>query len=132
MKNKATLRSVALYDEEVSGSEGDEAVAVCDAAVTLAFSILGKRWNGMILAALGGGACSFSGIRRAVTGISDAVLSDRLAELAEAGLVSRDVDPGPPVAVAYGLTDAGRQVIPVLQQLGRWAQENLTIAHAAV
>jgi DNA-binding HxlR family transcriptional regulator len=102
----------------------------CDAAVTLAFSILGKRWNGMILDVLGAGASSFVSIRRAVTGISDAVLSDRLTELAEAGLVVREVEPGPPVAVSYALTASGREVIPVLQQLGRWAQQNLAVQHA--
>ncbi|MEN2738645.1 helix-turn-helix domain-containing protein [Microbacterium sp. X-17] len=103
----------------------------CDGAVTLAFSILGKRWNGMILDALGADAASFVRLRRAVTGISDAVLSDRLAELTDAGLVVRDVDPGPPIAVSYTLTDAGRQIVPVLRQLGRWAEENLVVQHAS-
>ncbi|WP_022880033.1 helix-turn-helix domain-containing protein [Microbacterium sp. B19] len=97
----------------------------CDAAVTLAFSVLGKRWNGMILSSLGAGATTFVGLRRAVTGISDAVLSDRLAELAAAGLAERRVEPGPPVSVSYELTDAGRQLLPVLDQLGAWARENL-------
>jgi DNA-binding HxlR family transcriptional regulator len=97
----------------------------CDAAVSLAFSILGKRWNGMILDALGGGALSFVALRRAVGGISDAVLSDRLSELAEANLVVRAVAPGPPVSVTYELTDAGRRLLPLLTQLGAWASENL-------
>jgi DNA-binding HxlR family transcriptional regulator len=100
----------------------------CDAAVTLAFSILGKRWNGMIIDALGSGELSFVALRRAVTGISDAVLSDRLSELADAGLVIRDVDPGPPVTVAYRLADAGRELVPVLAQLGDWARANLVAA----
>ncbi|MGC0370224.1 winged helix-turn-helix transcriptional regulator [Microbacterium sp. SLBN-111] len=101
----------------------------CDAAVTLAFSVLGKRWNGMILSSLGAGATTFVGLRRAVTGISDAVLSDRLAELATAGLAERRVEPGPPVSVSYELTDAGRQLLPVLDQLGAWARENLMPVH---
>ncbi|WP_345800974.1 helix-turn-helix domain-containing protein [Microbacterium sp. AZCO] len=99
--------------------------SVCDAAVTLAFSVLGKRWNGMIVSTLGGGPSGFAGLRRAVSGISDAVLSDRLAELSEAGLVVREVDPGPPVSVSYTLTDAGRRLLPILDDLGRWASDNL-------
>lgn len=107
----------------------EEATSVrCDAAITLAFSILGKRWNGMILDVLGGGAFSFVALRRAVTGISDAVLSDRLAELGDAGLVVREVAPGPPVTVSYRLTEAGTHLIPVLQDLGRWASANLVAA----
>jgi DNA-binding HxlR family transcriptional regulator len=99
----------------------------CDAAVTLAFSILGKRWNGMIVDVLGAGPLSFVALRRAVGGISDAVLSDRLTELAEAGLLSRSVDAGPPVTVAYALTDSGQRLHPVLQELGRWASANLEV-----
>ena len=99
----------------------------CDAAVTLAFSVLGKRWNGMIVDGLSGGPLSFVALRRAVAGISDAVLSDRLTELAGVGLVTRAVDPGPPVSVTYALTDGGERLIPVLQQLGRWASESLTV-----
>lgn len=98
----------------------------CDAAVSHAFSVLGKRWNGMILDVLGQGELSFSGVRRAVAGISDAVLSDRLTELADAGLVARRVEAGPPVAVSYALTEAGCRLMPILSQLGEWADGNLT------
>lgn len=98
---------------------------LCDASVTLAFSILGKRWNGMIIEALGRGPLSFATLRRSVPGISDAVLSDRLSELAEATLLSRDVAPGPPVAVTYALTVGGERLLPVLRELGDWARDNL-------
>lgn len=99
----------------------------CDAAVSLAFSILGKRWNGMIVDALSGGPLAFSALRRTVTGISDAVLSDRLSELADAGLVARTVDIGPPVSVSYALTSGGDSLVPVLKQLGLWASANLAM-----
>lgn len=99
----------------------------CDEAVALAFSVLGKRWNGMILDALSRGAFSFSAIRGGVPGISDAVLSDRLTALAEAGLVHRGVTAGPPLIVEYTLTPAGENLIPVLHQLGQWAEQNLDI-----
>ena len=106
-------------------SDDEHEREVCDAAVTLAFSVLGKRWNGMIVSALGSGASTFGGLRRAVPGISDAVLSDRLAGLAEAGLVVRTVSPGPPTAVAYALRESGQRLLPILDQLGRWASGNL-------
>ncbi|MFS0912291.1 winged helix-turn-helix transcriptional regulator [Microbacterium sp. 179-I 3D2 NHS] len=105
--------------------EVDEELHVCDAAVTLAFSVLGKRWNGMIVASLGGGPTTFVSLRRSVSGISDTVLSDRLAELAETGLVERTVDAGPPVTVSYALTASGQGLLPILDQLGTWASANL-------
>jgi DNA-binding HxlR family transcriptional regulator len=100
---------------------------ICDASVTHAFSILGKRWNGMIIEVLGRGPLSFAALRRAVDGISDAVLSDRLSELADATLLSRCVNPGPPVAVSYALTESGERLLPVLTELGTWARENLPL-----
>lgn len=106
------------------GGEADEH-ATCDATVTLAFSVLGKRWNGMIISALGTDSATFGGLRRAVPGISDAVLSDRLAELAATKLLSREVLPGPPVAVTYRLTESGVALLPILIELGEWAANNL-------
>ena len=97
----------------------------CDGALVRAFSFLGKRWNGPIIGVLAGGPAGFSGIRRAVGGISDSVLSDRLSELARAGLVQRTVDDGPPVTVSYQLTEAGRSLSPVLEQLATWARTSL-------
>ncbi|HVX44547.1 MAG TPA: helix-turn-helix domain-containing protein [Mycobacteriales bacterium] len=98
---------------------------LCDAALTRAFRFLGKRWNGVILATLTGGPAGFAELRRAVAGISDSVLSERLGELSQAGLVERTVATGPPVSVAYSLTDAGRALAPALAELTTWAAENL-------
>ena len=97
----------------------------CDGALVRAFGFLGKRWNGLIIGVLAGGPAGFSGLRRAVGGISDSVLSDRLTELTRAGLVQRLVDDGPPVAVSYQLTEAGASLRPVLEQLADWARESL-------
>ncbi|GGA66349.1 hypothetical protein GCM10011490_16270 [Pseudoclavibacter endophyticus] len=106
-------------------ADAEPTIHVCDAAVTLAFSVLGKRWNAMIVSSLGGGPATFVALRRAVSGISDTVLSDRLTELAQAGLVERTVDPGPPVTVSYALTTSGEGLLPILGQLGEWAKVNL-------
>jgi DNA-binding HxlR family transcriptional regulator len=106
-------------------AEPETEIHACDAAITLAFSVLGKRWNGMILSVLGAGPSSFVALRKAVAGISDTVLSDRLVELADAGLVRRDVSAGPPVAVSYELTAAGTDLLPTMQELGAWALRNL-------
>lgn len=106
-------------------AEAETDIHACDGAVTLAFSVLGKRWNGMIVSSLGGGPATFVALRRAVAGISDTVLSDRLAELAQTGLVARTVDAGPPVTVSYSLTAGGQGLLPILDQLGAWASLTL-------
>jgi DNA-binding HxlR family transcriptional regulator len=102
-----------------------EGSRTCDRGLSLAFAFLGKRWNGVLLGTLGGGPAGFAELKRAIPGISESVLSDRLNELSRAGLVSRTVKAGPPVGVSYELTDAGRRLLPVLDQLAAWAHENL-------
>jgi DNA-binding HxlR family transcriptional regulator len=97
----------------------------CDAALHRAFGFLGKRWNGVLLGTLVQGPAGFAELKRAVTGISDSVLSERLAELTAAGLVSRTVAEGPPVAVSYRVTAAGEALIPALDALSDWARANL-------
>jgi DNA-binding HxlR family transcriptional regulator len=104
----------------------EHSAPMCDKALVHAFGFLGKRWNGVILGSLMEGSASFSELRRAVEGISDSVLSERLSELSGAGLVSRTVDEGPPIAVAYRLTESGTALLPALTELTTWARANLT------
>ena len=96
-----------------------------DGALMRAFDLLGKRWTGVVLGTLSGGPTGFRALARAVEGISDSVLSDRLAELTDAGLVTRTVQEGPPLSVTYALTDAGRALLPALAQISRWAEDHL-------
>jgi DNA-binding HxlR family transcriptional regulator len=96
-----------------------------DAALARAFVLLGKRWNALVLGILSVGPAGFRELSRAIGGISDSVLSDRLADLAGAGLIVRTVDEGPPISVSYALTDRGQALIPALEQIGLWATEHL-------
>jgi DNA-binding HxlR family transcriptional regulator len=108
-----------------TGVQMEHSAPVCDRALVYAFGFLGKRWNGVILGSLMEGAASFSELRRAVEGISDSVLSERLTELTVAGLLSRTVDEGPPLAVTYALTDSGNALLPALRELTSWARANV-------
>jgi len=84
--------------------------------------------TGVLLGTLSGGPAGFRSLARAVEGISDSVLSDRLGELTDAGLVTRTVGEGPPLSVTYALTDAGRALLPALAQISRWAEEHLPVS----
>lgn len=95
------------------------------AALSRAFGFLGKRWNAVVLGGLSAGPAGFRELSRAIGGISDSMLSDRLSDLAAAGLITRTVDAGPPVAVSYALTERGRALMPALEQVALWAQEHL-------
>src|SRR5919106_609264 len=95
------------------------------AALARAFRFLGKRWNAVVLGHLSAGPAGFRELSRAIDGISDSVLSDRLADLAQGGLIVRTVDEGPPLAVSYRLTERGRALMPALEQIALWARDNL-------
>ncbi len=114
-------------DEVGDSLVGGGVTTSCDEALVRAFHILGKRWSGVILATMGDGSVGFSELARRVAGISDSVLAERLTQLQHAGLVSRQVRPGPPVAVAYELTAAGSALLPAMHELSVWAAHNLRV-----
>ncbi|HEY4871128.1 MAG TPA: helix-turn-helix domain-containing protein [Candidatus Dormibacteraeota bacterium] len=94
----------------------------CDERLTRAFTLLGKRWSGVILGVLLEGPAHFAVLARTIPGISERMLSDRLDELSGAGLIDRTVLDGPPVGVVYRLTESGRAIGPGLLKLGEWAE----------
>ncbi|MFJ3221613.1 winged helix-turn-helix transcriptional regulator [Kitasatospora sp. NPDC086801] len=99
--------------------------AAASPALTRVFELLGKRWSGIMVAVLSHGPAYFSELRRTIPGISERMLSDRLTELADAGLVLREVDAGPPLRVSYRLTEAGVALKPALTELSLWADRHL-------
>ncbi|WP_225839229.1 helix-turn-helix domain-containing protein [Streptomyces sp. NK08204] len=110
------------------GAQRNHGSAACkrvDEGITRVFQVLGKRWNGQIVAVLVERPAYFADLRRAIPGISERMLSDRLAELGAAGLVLREVDEGPPLRVSYRLTEAGAALEPALRMLGEWAMAHL-------
>jgi DNA-binding HxlR family transcriptional regulator len=86
-----------------------------------AVELIGKRWSGAILWALGEGPVRFAELRRRVPGISDRLLSERLRELEDWNLVERNVEDGSPVRVTYDLTPKGAELHPALRALREWA-----------
>ena len=87
-----------------------------------AVELIGRRWAGAILYALTGGPLHFAELKEAVPGMSDRLLSCRLKELEQSGLVRREVQPGNRVRVSYELTPKGHSLEPVIGELREWAR----------
>jgi DNA-binding HxlR family transcriptional regulator len=85
--------------------------------------ILGKKWTCLILRCLLGDARRFTDISCYIGGLSDRLLSLRLQELEEAGIVRRRVYAQRPVAVEYTLTAKGAALRKVVEAIQRWADE---------
>ena len=87
-----------------------------------AIELIGKRWTGAIVCALTEQPMRFGELRKVVPGLSDRLLSQRLRELEEEGLVGREVEAGSPVRVTYSLTEMGRELGPSIRELKTWAK----------
>lgn len=84
--------------------------------------VFGGRWKSRIICVLGAKEClRYSELRAEMTNVSDAVLSSSIKELIADGIISRRSYDEIPPRVEYRLTEKGASVVPVLQQICRWA-----------
>lgn len=86
-----------------------------------ATELIGRRWSGAILRALMHNLTHFNEIKRAIPQLSPRMLSERLKELEQAGLIDREVIPTTPVRTCYSLTKKGQQLVPVFDAIEEWA-----------
>jgi DNA-binding HxlR family transcriptional regulator len=87
-----------------------------------AIELIGKRWTGAIIQTLMVGPRRFGELLDAVPGLHDRLLSERLKELENAGMVKRLVYPETPVRIEYELTPMGRDLEKVVAEVHRWAE----------
>jgi DNA-binding HxlR family transcriptional regulator len=87
-----------------------------------AIELIGKRWTGAIVCALTERPMRYGELGKAVPGLSDRLLSQRLRELEDEGLVERAVEAGTPVRVTYSLTPTGEDLGPAIRELKAWAK----------
>jgi len=87
-----------------------------------AVELIGRRWSGAIISSMMTQSRCFNEFLAAVPGLSDRLLTERLRELESEGLVKRTVIAGPPVRVSYELTESGKDLEPVIDALGHWAE----------
>lgn len=95
-----------------------------------AIEIIGRRWTGVIVRALLAGDTRFCQIRSTIPGLSDRLLSERLKELENEGIVERRVLAETPVRIEYHLTPKGKALADVVQSASTWAEEWLVPASA--
>ncbi len=90
--------------------------------VAMAAEVLCTRWTVVLLRELVAGSSRFNDLRRGVPRMSPALLSRRLRDLEEAGIVRRVAARGEPGLFEYRLTRAGEGLRPVIEAIGMWGQ----------
>ncbi|MCH6264807.1 helix-turn-helix transcriptional regulator [Bacillus sp. FJAT-50051] len=86
-----------------------------------AMGLLSQRWTGMIIYQLLSGPQRFCTIESSI-GVSGRVLSERLKDLENEGIVKREVFPETPVRIEYSLTDKGQALKPLMNSIEDWSQ----------
>jgi DNA-binding HxlR family transcriptional regulator len=86
--------------------------------VGLSLGVLGRKWALLILRDIGAyGVDRFNRLRESIPGIPPKVLSTRLRELEMLGLIEKVESSRSPIRVRWGLTDRGRDLIPVMMMI---------------
>ncbi|GGO41623.1 winged helix-turn-helix transcriptional regulator [Deinococcus humi] len=101
-------------------------------AAAHALDLVGERWALLVVRELLLGPKRFSDLRADLPGISPNVLSQRLKDLEDIGVIGRKHLPPPAASWVYALSDWGRELEPVLQQLGRWGARSPVRPHAPI
>ena len=85
--------------------------------IAKASEVLGERWTNLVVRELGAGSETFNDLRRGLPLMSPSLLSTRLKSLESSGIIERKEQNS---NVRYILTKAGKELIPIIWQLGTW------------
>lgn len=93
--------------------------------LTAALAAVGGKWKAIIVYWLAESPKHFAALRQAMPGISQKVLTQQLRELVADGIVRRRPTGPVPAPVEYSLTDYGRTVLPLVEQLRCWGRAHI-------
>jgi DNA-binding HxlR family transcriptional regulator len=93
--------------------------------LTAALSAIGGKWKLIIVYWLAESPKHFAALRREMPGISPKVLTEQLRELMSDGMVHREPRGAIPAPVVYSLTDYGRTVLPLVEDVRLWGRAHL-------
>jgi DNA-binding HxlR family transcriptional regulator len=88
--------------------------------IAAALDRVGDRWTLLILRELSFGKQRFTDLRNALPGIASNLLTERLRDLEDSGLVEQHELPAPAARTVYALTATGRRILPVLRSLAQF------------
>ena len=93
--------------------------------LTAALAAIGGKWKLIIVYFLAESPKHFAALRKAMPGISQKVLTQQLRELVSDGIVNREAKGAVPAPVEYSLTEYGRSVLPLVEEVRLWGRGHL-------
>ncbi|MET8746926.1 helix-turn-helix domain-containing protein [Streptomyces sp. NPDC004728] len=110
-------------------AEYDAYLAECPARHLL--DRISNKWVSLIVNALAEGPQRYTELSRRLVSVSQKMLTQSLRNLERDGLLTRTVTPSVPVRVDYALTPLGKSLVPVMQAIKAWAEQNMDEVLAA-
>ena len=98
--------------------------------VTATAEILAGKWTILLIRDLAEGRCRFCELERSLEGISPRTLSLRLRALEEQGILARKTFPEVPPRVEYSLTEKGRALVPIIEDMRSYGRQWLEVVPA--
>src|SRR3954454_22682278 len=96
--------------------------------VTAPAEILAGKWTILLIRDLADGRCRFCELERSLEGISPRTLSLRLRALEEQGVLERKTFPEVPPRVEYSLTEKGRALVPIIEDMRTYGRSWLQVS----
>jgi len=93
--------------------------------MTAALAAMGGKWKVIIVYFLAESPRHFAGLRQAIPGISQKVLTQQLRELEADGILQRQPTGAIPAPVKYSLTGYGRSALPMVEAIRLWGHAHL-------
>jgi DNA-binding HxlR family transcriptional regulator len=98
---------------------------VSDCPLTAALAAISGKWKLIIIYWLAESPRHFAALRKLMPSISQKVLTEQLRELAADEIVNRDARGRAPSPVVYSLTDYGRSLLPIVENVRRWGRSHI-------
>ena len=95
----------------------------CPVSTTL--RVIGGKWKPVILWEMANGTVRFGQLKRAISGITQKMLTQQLRELEQDGVIWRKVYAEVPPRVEYGITTYGQTLRPVLSEMAEWGRNHV-------
>ena len=93
-----------------------------DCPVETTLQLIGDKWKILIIRDLLDGTKRFNELKKSLTGITQKVLTSKLRDMEDSGLLTRKIYPEVPPKVVYELTDSAKSIIPIIMELDKWGQ----------
>ena len=107
-----------------------KSVEIHECPVTFTMSKIGGKWKPIILHLISKSTPDrisnrFGVLQRGIEGISKQMLTKQLREMEADGILERKIYAEIPPRVEYFITDLGQTLMPIIQQMRRWGEENM-------